>query len=94
MAPQLTDAHRATLRAICDMVVPSIERDPDPDGFWALSASEVGADVALGELIEALPEEQLSGTIELLEALAEQGFERASQLSREQILRNIALLGP
>ena len=94
MAPQLTDAHRATLRAICDTVVPSIERDPDPDGFWAVSASEVGADVALAELIEALPEEQLSGTIELLEALAEQGFERASQLSREQILRNIALLGP
>jgi choline dehydrogenase-like flavoprotein len=94
MAPQLTDAHRATLRAICDTVVPSIERDPDPAGFWALSAGAVGADAALAELIEGLPEEQLGGTIELLEALSEQGFERASQLSREQMLRNIALLGP
>ena len=94
MAPQLTDAHRATLRTICDTVVPSIERDPDPEGFWALSAGAVGADAALAELIEGLPQEQLIGTIELLEALAEQGFERASQLSREQMLRNVALLGP
>ena len=63
MAPQLTDAHRATLRAICDTVVPSIERDPDPEGFWALSASAVGADAALADLIQGLPEEQLSGAI-------------------------------
>ena len=94
MAPQLTEAHRATLRAICDTVVPSIERDPDPDGFFSRRASDVGADVALADLLRELPEQQLSGMIDLLDALAEQGFERASQLSREQILRNIALLGP
>ena len=94
MAPQLTEAHRATLRAICDTVVPSIERDPDPNGFFARRASDVGTDVALADLLDTLPEQQLTGMIELLDALAEQGFERASQLSREQILRNIALLGP
>src|SRR3954471_22880401 len=94
MAPQLTEAHRATLRVICDTVVPSIERDPDPDGFFARRASDVGTDVALADLLSELPEQQLTGMIELLDALGEQGFERASQLSREQILRNISLLGP
>ncbi len=94
MAPELTDAHRETVRAICDTVVPSIEHEPDPDGFWARKASDVGADAALGDLLAQLPPEQLSGTVELLDALVEQGFSRASQASREQILRNIALLGP
>src|SRR6476469_5761636 len=91
---QLTDAHRSTLRALCDTVVPSIARDPDPDGFFARRASEVGADLGLIEMIEGLPPEQFAGMTELLDALAEQGFEHASQLSREQILRNISLLGP
>ena len=91
---QLTDAHRSTLRALCDTVVPSLERDPDPDGFYARRASDVGADAGLAQLVEALPPEQLAGMAELLDGLAEQGFEQASQLSREQILRNISLLGP
>jgi choline dehydrogenase-like flavoprotein len=94
MSTPLTEAHRATLTAICDTVVPAIDRDRDPDGFWARRASDVGADAALGELLADLPPDQLQGTIELLEALDEQGYARASQLSREQILRNIALLGP
>ncbi len=93
MASELSDAHRQTLKAICDTVVADIPREPDPDGFWARRASDVGADVALADLIAALPPEQLEGTVELLEALHEQGFERASQLSREQNLRNISLLG-
>ncbi len=94
MATELSVAHRETLRALCDTVVPSIEHDPDPDGFWARRASEVGADAALADLIATLPPEQLEGTIDLLDALREQSFEAASQLSREQILRNISLLGP
>jgi len=94
MAAELTDVHRATLTAIADTIVPRIEREPDPDGFWARCASDVGADAVLADLLSELPEPQLSGMVELLDALAEQGFARASQLSREQILRNIALLGP
>ena len=35
MAAELSGAQRQTLRAICDTVVPSIPREPDPDGFWA-----------------------------------------------------------
>jgi choline dehydrogenase-like flavoprotein len=94
MATQLTDAHRTTITALCDTIVPSIERRPDPDGFFALRASDVGADAGLADLIEGLPPEQFDGIAQLLEALEEQGFGHASQLSREQILRNIALLGP
>src|SRR6476469_3420778 len=94
MATQLTEAHRTTVTAVCDTIVPSIERDPDRDGFFARRASDVGADAGLADLIDGLPQEQFEGITQLLEALAEQGFERASQLSREQILRNIALLGP
>ena len=94
MSDRLNDAHRATLAALCDTAVPAIEREPDPDGFWARRGTEVGTDAALAELLEALPQEQLAGTVQLLEALAEQGFEHASQPSREQILRNVSLLGP
>jgi choline dehydrogenase-like flavoprotein len=94
LAPELAASHRSTLSTICDTVVPRIEREPDPDGFWARRGSEVGADAALADLLSALPEDRLAGVIELLEGLAEQGFERASQASREQLLRNVALLGP
>lgn len=92
--PELSDAHRATLKAICDTVVPSIPHEPDPDGFWARRASAVGTDVALADLLGQLPEVQLAGLIELLEGLEEEGFSLSSQLSREQTLRNVALLGP
>ena len=38
----LTDSQSATLRAVCDTVVPSIQRADDPDGFWARKATDVG----------------------------------------------------
>ena len=44
MPHELTADQRAMLRAICDTVVPRIERDPDPHGFWARRATDVGAD--------------------------------------------------
>jgi choline dehydrogenase-like flavoprotein len=94
MSTALSEAQRATLAAVCDTVVPALEREPDPEGFWGRRATEVGADVALADLLAELPEEQMHGMAELLDALAEQGFPRASQLSREQILRNVSLLGP
>lgn len=30
----LGEAERKVLAAVCDTVVPPIEREPDPDGFW------------------------------------------------------------
>src|SRR4051812_37333943 len=88
---ELTAIQRATLRAVCDTFVPAIERADDPDGFWARTASDVGTDEGLAQFMQTLPEDQATGLGMLLDALAEQGFEHASQLSREQLLRNVAL---
>ena len=51
----LGDAERKVLAAVCDTVVPSIEREPDPDGFWARSATEMGIHLGVEELITASP---------------------------------------
>jgi choline dehydrogenase-like flavoprotein len=94
MPAPLTDDQRATLRAVCDTVVPSIERARDPDGFWARKATDIGVDQGFEQMLEAMPPENQAGIGQLLDGLAEQHFAEASQLSREQLLRNIALLGP
>src|SRR4051795_4880694 len=90
----LTDDQRATLRAVCDTVVPSIERSPDPNGFWARKATDIGVDQAFEQMLAEMPPENQAGLGELLDALDQQHFRDLSQLSREQTLRNIALLGP
>jgi choline dehydrogenase-like flavoprotein len=90
----MNDSRQAVLRAIADTVVPKLQRDPDPDGFWARSGSEVGADLGVAEAIAAMPAEQRDGLGRLLDGLDEMGFVRASRRSREQLLRNLAALGP
>lgn len=81
----------AVLRAVCDTFVPSIERSPDPHGFWARSATSLGVDQALLELLATFPDEQAAGVLALLDALAAQGFVTASGPSREQLLRTTSL---
>ncbi|MGH2955567.1 MAG: NAD(P)-binding protein [Solirubrobacterales bacterium] len=95
-AETLGDADRAVLEAVCDTVVPAIERDRDPDGLWARKASDLGVPEAAAQLIEEIPDPEMrAGLAELLGAIGGQGLLRApSQESREQILRNIALSGP
>ena len=92
----LSDSQRAVLTAVCDTVVPSIERSRDPDGLWARRASDLGVDVAAGQLISEIPDPVLQGgLVALIDALGAQGIARApSQASREQILRNTALSDP
>ncbi len=89
--PELTELQQQTLRAVCDTVVPPVERADDPDGFFARKASDVGADQALALALDALPAEQRDGMLQLLDALADQGFAELSQLSREQVFTNISL---
>src|ERR687895_2043425 len=90
----MDDLQRAVLKAVCDTGVPSLEHEPDPDGFWARSASDVGTPEALEELIEGtMPDDQRDGLLELLEGLAQLGFLFASRRSREQHLRNLLMLG-
>src|SRR3954466_14676795 len=90
-AAGLTEAQRATLRAFCDTIVPSIERPDDPDGFWARKASDLAIDQGVEQIIATLPPELQEGLGQLLDALTQQGFPHASQPSREQMLANVAL---
>jgi choline dehydrogenase-like flavoprotein len=90
----LGDSHGDVIRALCDTIVPAIDSGHDPDGFFARKASDHGVDQALAEILSTLPDAERAGIAQLLDALEEQGFGHASQRSREQILRNIALMGP
>jgi choline dehydrogenase-like flavoprotein len=94
-ASVLSERDRGILKAVCDTVVPAIERDRDPDGLWGRSASDLGVDQGAAQLIEEIPDPELrAGMVQLLQALGGQGLGRTSQLSGEQILRNTALSGP
>jgi choline dehydrogenase-like flavoprotein len=92
----LDDSRRATLRAICDTVVPALERERDPDGFWARKASDLGTDAAVEQLLAEIPDPELqAGLVAVIDALGGQGIARhPSQLSREQILRNASYSSP
>jgi choline dehydrogenase-like flavoprotein len=92
----LDDSRRAVLRAICDTVVPAIERDRDPDGFWGRKASDLGTDAGVEQMLAQIPDPELrGGLVELIDALGGQGIARhPSQLSREQILRNASFSSP
>jgi choline dehydrogenase-like flavoprotein len=89
----LNEAQRETLQAVCDTVVPSIERPGDPHGVWARKASDLGVPQMLEDTFAEMPPEQKEGMLQLLDGLTAQQFAQASQLSREQILRNVGLLG-
>src|SRR6478672_1476729 len=91
---ELTDSRRAVLRAVCDTVVPSIPHEPDPTGLWVRSGTDMGADQGGEQVFGTLPEEQFEGMMELLDGLGQQGFTSLSQASREQVLRNVAMVGP
>ncbi len=82
------------LRAVCDTVVPAIEHVPDPHGHWARSASSYGVPEQAAQMLGMLPPEQQAGMGQLLDALAAQGLTKASQPSREQLLRNASLASP
>jgi choline dehydrogenase-like flavoprotein len=90
----VNEIQREMLRAIADTAVPRIERPDDPSGFWARSGGEVGAHEAVAEAIGLMPDAQREGLAQLLDGLARMGFLGASQRSREQLLRNLAALGP
>src|SRR2546423_27081 len=94
MSVPMTDDQRAVLRAVCDTVVPSIERSPDPTGHWRRKASDIGVEIAFEQMLDTMPEANRAGLPGPLDALDQQHLRQPTQLSREQTLRNIALLGP
>src|SRR5205823_1397575 len=86
------ESQRAPLRAFCDTIVPSVEHEPDPGGLWRTSATDLGVEAGVEELIAGIPDEVIrGGLVELLDVIADQGLDKApSQLSREQIVRTLA----
>ncbi len=90
----LNESQRDVLQAVCNTVVPSIPHDPDPTGLWSRTATDMGADQGIEQVFGMLPEEQFAGMMELLDGLGQQGFTNLSQRSREQILRNVSMVGP
>jgi choline dehydrogenase-like flavoprotein/heme-degrading monooxygenase HmoA len=91
----LTELQLATLRAVCDTIVPSIRVADDPTGFWARSASDEGVPGALAREIEILPDQPRAGVQGLLDAIAAAGLvEAASQQRREGILRQVSASSP
>jgi choline dehydrogenase-like flavoprotein len=48
----LVPAERRTLAAVCDALVPSIRREPDPHGFYARSATDLGIDGDIARIVE------------------------------------------
>lgn len=88
----LNDAQREALRAVCDTVVPSLQRDPDPAGIWARAASDYGTDEAAEQMLLGIRDPGVrGGLIELLDAFAAEGLgSAANQEAREAILSRVA----
>jgi hypothetical protein len=91
---EFNEIHREVLTAVCDTVIPAVAHDPDPDGFFARTASQVQVPQVIEQMLSGMPDDQRLGLLSLLEALADQGFGRSSRRSREQIMRNVTLMGP
>jgi choline dehydrogenase-like flavoprotein len=87
----LSESQFRVLRALCDTVVPRIERPDDPDGFWARTGTDVGADQGALLVLSTMPAEQRLLLGGLLDVIGSQGFLAASQESREQILTTLSL---
>src|ERR1700751_2525679 len=95
MALEFTALQRKTLTAIVDTFVAAVPRDDDPTGFYAAKGSDIGADVATADyLVAHLPDEQLAGMLQLLDAAAEVGMTDQPQATREAIIANIAGTSP
>jgi choline dehydrogenase-like flavoprotein len=88
VAVALSELQQATLRQLVDTFAPEVAVADDPTGFWARKGSDLGVDQAIAQQLSsgAIPEEQLEGLRQLLEALRAQGFDDAPQEAREQIL--------
>ncbi|MEM1042456.1 MAG: GMC family oxidoreductase [Bacteroidota bacterium] len=65
----LTPSRRDALCAACDALVPSIQREHDPHGFWARRASDLDVPGLFADLIGTLPAAQQKEFGQLLDLL-------------------------
>jgi len=84
----LSEIQRDTLKQVCDTFVPAVDVPDDPSGFFARPASALQIPEAIEQQLAsgAVPEDQLDGLRDLLDALAAQGFNEAPLAAREQML--------
>jgi choline dehydrogenase-like flavoprotein len=93
----ITDEQRRTLSALVDTFVAAAEPPPgvgDPDGFYARTGSQVGADGAVEFVLAMVDPALAAGLIGLIDALAGLGFAAADPAAREGILSAVAESSP
>jgi choline dehydrogenase-like flavoprotein len=91
MSLELNETQKVVLRSLCNTFVPSIQVADDPLGFWARTASDIGTDKVLATaLFNDVPETLRTALMKLLDDLSTQGFVKASQEQREQMLAQIS----
>ena len=81
VAVLLSEVQLATLKQLVDTFAPEVARDDDPSGFWARRGSDLGVDAAIAQQLSsgAVPEADVEGIRQLLDALNAQGFDQAPQ---------------
>jgi choline dehydrogenase-like flavoprotein len=84
----LSEIQREALKTLCDTLIPSLERDDDPHGFWGRAASDIGVPDGVEEALAQLPEEQVEAFRTLLDMLAEYGFNDAGSEEREAMIHS------
>ena len=95
IAIEFNTLQRETLTAIVDTFVAAVPSENDPDGFYAAKGSDVGADIATEQYLRThLPEEQLAGLLQLIDAAGLFGLKDQPQAGREEIIANLACISP
>jgi choline dehydrogenase-like flavoprotein len=83
----LSEIQRDVLRLLADTVIPPVEREDDPTGFWARSASDLQLPAVMEQALAGASETDLAGLRGLLDALHGMGFAPAlPQATREAML--------
>ncbi len=59
----LSDTHRQVLSALSDTVVPAVALEPDPDGFYAREASDIGVPQAIEQALAGMAPYFLAPTV-------------------------------
>src|SRR5271156_2900604 len=95
MGIEFNPLQRKTLTAIVDTFVAAVPREDDPTGFYAAKGSDIGADVVAEQyLVTRVPEAQLAGLLQLIDAAGSVEFKDQPQAGREAIIANIAGISP
>jgi len=86
----LSEIQRDALAALADTFLPRIDRDDDPTGFWARTASDMGIPTLIEQQLAATAsEEELAGLRGLLNALHGMGLADLPQAAREATVNGL-----